>query len=386
MSATRIFISILGVVLGILTIRHVYSVGRTLNDHFVAAVVLGCMGFYLFLGLVAPEGARIWMMGGMIGLWGLFAAIDQPGGRAPPPAIRFLMGWPSQTAYAFALWGGLMWILRAPLAWFLDRPMLWPGDALVFPLGLAGLGTLHARLRGLRVNRHAVDGLPLRIVQLSDLHASPLMHREELDRLVERTNALEPDVVFITGDLVMPFSEAHHPYLIEALSKLDAPTYACPGNHDLPILEQLSAELSRIGIPLLVDQSLVISPREGIRIEIVGVNFYWTRLHERMRDAIPPADADATYRILLAHDPRVADAIPRGRFDLILSGHTHGGQVGLNMIGLRWTLLGCLGVRDQGWFSSRGARHYVHCGNWWIGLPPRMGVAGEIAVFEGRTR
>ena len=61
------------------------------------------------------------------------------------------------------------------------------------------------------------------VVHLSDIHASPCMTGPDLADMVERTNALSPDLVVMTGDFVMPFSEAHHSYLIEALAKLSAP-------------------------------------------------------------------------------------------------------------------------------------------------------------------
>ena len=112
-----------------------------------------------------------------------------------------------------------------------------------------------------------------------------------------------------------------------------------------------------------------------------------TPLTERGRDqarqaARDLAGAKESFRVWLAHDPRVGGWLEPGSCDLLLSGHSHGGQVGLNMFGLRPTLWGLLGHRDQGWWEAGGAPHYVHAGNWWIGLPPRMGVSGEIAVFE----
>jgi len=82
------------------------------------------------------------------------------------------------------------------------------------------------------------------------------------------------------------------------------------------------------------------------------------------------------------HNPEAARGLTSGRFDLVLSGHTHGGQVGANMFGLRPTLYGLMGGRDQGWWDAGGARHYVHAGNLLIGFPPRMGVASEVVVLE----
>jgi predicted MPP superfamily phosphohydrolase len=355
------------------TLRRVYGAGQTLNDHFVAAVVLGCMGFYAFQGFASPA---LWLpawLAGAVGIWGLFFCIegDQPRGGL----LRWTLAVPSQLAYAFALWGGLCWLIRAPLAWALEAPVLWAGPALLLPLGLSLLGTIQARVRAHRVTRHRVPGLPGRLVQLSDLHASAVMHRPELDPLVDAVNALEPDLVVVTGDLVMPFSEPSHAYLIEALQRLEAPVVCCPGNHDLPVLQALRAELDEVGIPLLVDESV-----ERAGFSISGVNFHWVQARAELERALERLSMCPGFPVLLAHDPRLGAWLPPGRFSLVLSGHTHGGQVAANMLGVPISALRLMGVRDQGWFDDR--RHYVHAGNWLVGLPPRMGVAGEIAVFE----
>ncbi len=367
--------SLLGIV-GLLaadTLRRVYGAGRTLNDHFVAAVVLGCMGFYALQGFASPVGWLPAWLAGALGIWGLFFCIegDQPRG----PWLRWGLAVPSQLAYAFALWGGLVWLLRAPLAWLLEVPVLWAGPALLPALALALLGTVQARRRAHRVTRHPVPGLPGRLVQLSDLHASAVMHRPELDPLIDAVNALRPKLVVVTGDLVMPFSEASHGYLIEALQRLDAPVVCCPGNHDLPVLEQLRAELAEAGIPLLVDEAV---QRSGFHV--AGVNFHWVEARSKLEQALAQLPAGEGFQLLLAHDPRLGAWLPPRRFQLVLSGHTHGGQVAANMLGVPISALRLMGVRDQGWFDER--RHYVHAGNWLVGLPPRMGVAGEIAVFD----
>ena len=157
----------------------------------------------------------------------------------------------------------------------------------------------------------------------------------DLADMVERTNSLSPDLVVMTGDFVMPFSEAHHSYLIEALAKLSAPAFACPGNHDLPVLDAVGAELESVGVRWLVDSSTVVSIRDQ-QVEIVGVNFHWNNARgalEQALSALPPVP-DANHRLLLAHDPRLFAWLPDGRFDLQLSGHTHGGQVGTDMFGI----------------------------------------------------
>ena len=358
------------------TIRRVYAVGRELNDHFVTAVVTGCMGFYLLICQIGPPEAMALGAGGMVGIWGLFFSLHR--NQAPPAMVRLALGLPSQLAYAFALWGGLLVVLRLPYALSTGAHWFWPGAWLAIPLALTLAGFTHTHATRYRVRTHTVEGLPLRLVQLSDLHASPMMHRAELDPLVSRVNALAPDLVVVTGDLVMPFSEEEHGYLVEALANIEAPVYACPGNHDLPVLEQLRAELAKVGATLLVDESAKVSNGE---VELVGLNFHWKKARNAMEQSLANlGERGKAFRVLLAHDPRLG-AWLEGGFDLALSGHTHGGQVGLNMFGIPFSFLRLFGVRDQGWFSIPGGRHYVHSGNWLTGLPPRLGVGPEIALF-----
>lgn len=366
-------------VIGADTLRRVYAVGRTTNDHFVAAVVIGCLGFYALVHQGAPDAVQPWLLLGMVGIWALFFGLD----RDLPHPLSPLLGWGSQLAMALALWGGLSWWIHAPLALLNGDDWLWPGAWLWPAVGLATWGTGHAALRGQVVRRHRVPGLPARVVQLSDLHASAFMHRRQLDALCDRVNALHPALVVITGDLVMPFSEGEHRYLIDALARLEAPVLACPGNHDLPVLPALQAGLAELEVALLVDQTVHL-PVPGGLLEVTGVGFHWRDAQGQLGRAVAalPAAPAGAYRVLLAHDPRLGGWIPPDRFELVLSGHTHGGQVAANMFGWPVSVLRLLGVRDQGWFQTGKTRHHVHRGNWWIGLPPRMGVAGEIAVFE----
>lgn len=389
---TALILSI-ALVLSAALLRHVYRGGTTLNDHAVAVVVTGCLWVYptLALGLLHTtppsllRGALLILLGlGAGGIYGLFFLLDR---RRPARGLLRLLGILSQPAYAFALWTGLLLLLWAPLALLRGHAeqALWPGGWLLIPAVLAGWGTAWTWLRHQQVRRHRLPGPPLRLVQLSDLHASPVMTGDDLHDLAARVNALEPDAVFVTGDLVMPFSEDEHADLIAALGAIHAPVLCCPGNHDLPILDRLRTELAEVGVRMLVDEQVTLALGGGRwRLEVVGLDFRWTGAREAALAALDrlPAAPDADYRVLLAHDPRYFRWLPAQRAELVLSGHTHGGQVAANMFGVPVSVLRPLGVFDQGFFVREGCRLYVHRGSWHTGLPPRMGVASEIAVFE----
>ena len=87
-------------------------------------------------------------------------------------------------------------------------------------------------------------------------------------------------------------------------------------------------------------------------------------------------------RLLLLHDPRGFSCVADGGVDLTLSGHTHGGQLGLVSFGLDWTVLSSSRWPDHGLFARGSNRLYVHRGNGFYGFPLRVGVPGENSVLE----
>lgn len=375
------------------TLLHVYRGGTTANDHFVAVVVAGTHLVFptLWWGAVGAGAPALRLVGllllvGAVGAWGLFWVMDRRREAGPWMPLAHL----SQTAHAFALWTGLLlvfWIPGAGLAAWAgaDVHPLWPGPLLLGPLALAGIGQAHTLRHRLRVLRHAVRADvpgPVRIVQLSDLHASPTTTGADLRAIAAVVVDLQPDLVVLTGDHVMPFSEDEHGWLLDLLDRLPRPCLAIPGNHDLPVHDRLAAEFEARGVPWLRDREVALT-MGPTRVAVAGVDFHWQEARGRLEAAVAALPGHpADLRVLLAHDPRLSAWTPPGRFDLVLCGHTHGGQVGAEVFGLRPTLLGLFGVRDQGWFTDGAQRTYVHRGNWHTGWPPRMGVAPEIAVFE----
>jgi predicted MPP superfamily phosphohydrolase len=384
------------------TLRLVWRGGTTWNDHAVAAVVSGCLAVYPTLWLggrlagAAGVGLLCLVTVGMVAVWGLFAVLDT---RREQDALRPLVVL-SQVAYSFSLWLGLfvlMWWLAAAALWgagLLEvsaTTLLWPWPLFGPAFGLAVWGVTWTALTRDTVRVVRIPIAPgeraVRVVQLSDLHASPTTTGRDLRRTVDVALSLAPDMVVVTGDLVMPYSEDRHEWLLDALARISVPVVVCPGNHDLPVAERLRQELAERGVHWAADDRVVVPIQRGtetLAVEVVGVDFVWQRLADHVRvvvDALPPV-SDTTARLLLLHDPRGFGGVPAGRFDLVMCGHTHGGQVGTDMFGVPGSVLGLFGLYDQGLFQREGARMWVHRGNWHWGLPPRMGIGTEVVAFD----
>jgi predicted MPP superfamily phosphohydrolase len=171
-------------------------------------------------------------------------------------------------------------------------------------------------------------GRELRIVHLSDFHlGSPSRGSRAVERAVEWTLALEPDLVCVTGDLVSrPRGEAA---LREVLASLPR-CYVVLGNHDVEHSRDpfsRSAGLQDLApAHLLVDEAATMTIR-GLSVQLVGVDPRTYR--ERRARPWELVDPDADLRILLCHFPRIFDALPPGAFEVVLAGHMHDGQISL---------------------------------------------------------
>ena len=171
------------------------------------------------------------------------------------------------------------------------------------------------------------------IALLADIHHGPFVPLAYIRHVVAMTNALKPDLVLLAGDYV----HGHHSYItpgIEELGKLKATIgrYAVRGNHDnhssnrdnFDYRPYSSEALVQAGLPELTNRGEWLE-RKGERLRICGVGDLWTD-----RQDLGAALGDATERdavILLSHNPDFAEKVRDERVGLVLSGHTHGGQV-----------------------------------------------------------
>ncbi|HEY3494448.1 MAG TPA: metallophosphoesterase [Polyangiaceae bacterium] len=241
---------------------------------------------------------------------------------------------------------------------------------------------------GLR--RHDAGGLrserPLRVIQITDPHLGPFMSVRRLRRICERAVHREPDLVVLTGDFLTMESQARPELLAAALAplrQLSGRTFACFGNHDHEAPETVKRALAEAGVHLLVDDAAEVSTPAG-DVQILGFDFVWRERarHLAQVTALHPRKP-GFLRLLLLHDPGAFRHLPEGEGDLVLSGHTHGGQVGLVSLGLPWTMMRAfVSAPDHGLWARGPDRLYVHRGTGHYGFPLRLGVPSEESLLQ----
>jgi predicted MPP superfamily phosphohydrolase len=242
--------------------------------------------------------------------------------------------------------------------------------------------------------RVALPNLPddlrgLRILQLSDLHIGNGLEGPRLERVVERANALGPDLIALTGDL-FDFDPRHVEDGARRLGALRARlgVYAVLGNHDgYTGLELVAEALGRLapGIRLL-RTDLVRAPTDG-PLYLAGVDDPGTRINARNLElpeleelaARWPGDGPA---ILLVHRPEAFPQAARLGFPLVLAGHTHGGQLALPTRGGRYNLAGLVTRYHRGLFAENGSLLYVNRGLGVAGPAIRINCRREMATIE----
>lgn len=227
---------------------------------------------------------------------------------------------------------------------------------------------------------------PLRVVQITDPHLGTFMPESRLRAICERAVAENPDLILLTGDYLTFESQHEASALTRALAplqKMPGRVFACRGNHDLEAPQFVAEAMEKNHIRLLIDESVTVQTEAGA-VQLVGADFYFQGRAERLAAlcARYPRQEGAL-RLFLLHDPGAFRHLPAGEADLVLSGHTHGGQVGLLSVGLAWTFVrGLTQIPDHGFWARGTDRLYVHRGNGHYGFPLRLGVPAEEGVLE----
>ncbi len=237
----------------------------------------------------------------------------------------------------------------------------------------------------------ALDGL--RIAHLSDIHVGGGMDLPKLLDVAALTNAAKPDIVLHTGDFLTHRAGNFDAPLYEALAQIRAPygQWACLGNHDFDAPRRLVHHLRRAGVITLRNRVITL-PLDGCPIELAGIDFLFQRfdraaLYQRIVASWGSRESESRIpRILLNHDPRTFTALPNGCADLVLSGHTHGGHAGIQLgKDLALSIVGLLGIPDQGIFHRKDMQMFVTRCVGFYGYPMRLGIPPEIAILTLRS-
>ena len=233
----------------------------------------------------------------------------------------------------------------------------------------------------------ALDGFTLALA--SDVHSSIFMTKREMDKYVSLLNSMNADLIVIPGDFVSSFTDEVYPFA-EAFSALRAPhgIYGVMGNHDFYAgdPERVAREVNDCGVRLLRNDRVTIS-KGGALFELLGVDDVGSSglAKEKMRIA-QAGSTSGSPRILLCHRPYFLPQAAEQKFDLVLSGHTHGGQIVLGALGKTYLTPAALASPYiWGTYHYGSTAMYVSRGIGTVGLPIRINCPPELTRIVLRS-
>jgi predicted MPP superfamily phosphohydrolase len=321
--------------------------------HMLDWIIFPWMGFALLMLVVMVATDTLWLVGKLMPASPMHDSerrllIQRMFGFAALGATGLLSG--------FSLWNGLRPVSVRPLPITLNR----------LPKSLDGL----------------------RIVQITDLHIGPMIDGDWLRQVVDKVNALKPDLITITGDMVDGSVEELSRH-VAPIADLKAPlgVYFITGNHEYYSgVEAWCAHIASLGVRVLRNERVAIAAGEnGGSFDLAGVDDWGSRQFPGEGPDLPKAlagrDTGKTL-ILLAHQPAAIHEAAEHGVDLQLSGHTHGGQI--------WPFTYLVYLQQpyvEGLHRHRGTETqiYVSPGTGFWGPPMRLGTAAEITHITLRS-
>ena len=227
-------------------------------------------------------------------------------------------------------------------------------------------------------NKITEDFDGFKIVHITDIHYNDKSLKKELTKIIEDINGVNPDIVVFTGDLVTnSLNEKEHKDLVKILSNLETKIgkYAVNGNHDVRY-DKWDLLIEESGFINLNDSyDLIDNGDKHIFISGLSSNIKNEKsIEERSKDIFNyiENDKDSIYNILLIHEPDFVDDIDYGKFDMILSGHSHMGQVRLPFVGAIIKIPGAKKYYNMNYYDLNGTGLYISTGTGTSGLNIRL--------------
>lgn len=343
--------------------------------------------------LAVPFAARLPRGAAYLGALLLFGLSTQRIHRSWPdhPRPRWMIRWLDEPA--FVHWGAC--VLSVPL--LIPLYLVGWAESEAAPAASYGLGfvvsawAVWGRRKFVSVSQIRIDHERLpsafegyRILHLTDLHVGSFDGFERAREWVRRANAERADVALVTGDLVTSGTWFYED-VARVLGEISVPdgVFVTLGNHDQWDSDGLVRRLSSHGARVLRNDCSVIERGEA-QLVIAGLDDRFAgRADLKATLARRP---DAGYTILMSHYP---DYFPQARdrgVELVLSGHTHGGQLGLPWLARYLNIATLTGQHGRGLVERGNSVLFVSAGLGTTGPPMRLGVAPEIAVLELRSK
>lgn len=313
----------------------------------------------------------------------------------------------------------LQWVVMAVLTRFTElKPQVGEGITRSVFLSWIGLGVgggLFGTLLYGFTNKYkyrlekvklSFDNLPqafkgIRIIQISDIHSGSLEDIAAVEKGIEKIMEQKPDLILFTGDLVNN-EAAEMKLLTSVFAKLSAPlgVFSILGNHDYGDYKQWASKEAKennlkelknvhhkMGWRLLLNEHVVLQ-KDSETMALIGVENWGAKGNFSKYGDLTKAyegSSQHPFKLLMSHDPSHWEAEVCKSFkdiDLVLSGHTHGMQFGIEIPGFRWSPVQYMYKQWAGLYKNKNQKLYINRGFGFLGYPGRVGILPEITLIE----
>jgi len=331
----------------------------------VSGIVL-VFGFLLMFVRVArffPSWTASWLRGSAL-IWAMLS-------------VLWLVAW--------GIWKSLAQVVSPARRGFLNSA----GVALfAAPVAVVGYGVFVQRLNiRMREQKIVIPGLAedlvgLRIVQLTDIHLSPFLSVRELRHAVGMANETIAHLALVTGDMISGRRDPLNACLRELANlRSEAGIYGCMGNHEVYAHAEDYASIAgeRLGIHYLRSEAVRLK-FGGTAMNLAGVDYQ--RFHEPYLTDAEKMIEPGVFNVLMSHNPDVFPVAARQGYDLTIAGHTHGGQVRVEILREDLNIARFFTPYVDGLYQNDGRMLFVSRGIGTIGLPVRLGAPPEVALLR----